>query len=140
MSVEYNKHLARRWWEEMWNRWEFSLARDIAAPDISLRGSLGHEARGLVGLQEYMRVVREAFPDFHNRIDELVADGDRVAARLTYTGTHQGELFGFAPTGRRVQYAGAAFLTIRDGRIASGWVLGDLHGLREQLAGAAAAS
>jgi len=41
-----------------------------------------------------METVRRAFPDFHNRVEELVAEGDKVVARLTYTGTHRGELFG----------------------------------------------
>jgi len=138
MNAEYNKHLARRWWEEMWNRWEFALARDIATPDINFRGSLGREMQGIPALHDYMRIVRDAFPDFYNQIDELVADAEHVAARLTFSGTHKGELFGYPPTGRKIQYAAAAFFTVKDGKIASGWVLGDLHALREQLAGAPA--
>jgi predicted ester cyclase len=82
-----------------------------------------------------MRAVRRAFPDFHNRIEELVAEGDKVVVRLTYTGTHHGELFGVGPTGTRVTYAGVAIFRIEAGRIAEGWVLGDLFGLRQQLSG-----
>jgi len=140
MNHEHNKQLARRWWEELWNRWEFELAREIAAPDITFRGSLGRTMTGLAELHEYMRAVRAAFPDFHNQIEEMVAEGDRVAARLTFSGTHRGELFGFAPTGRHMRYAAAAFFTIKNGKIASGWVLGDLQALREQLAGTPAAT
>ena len=140
MNPEYNKHLARRWWEELWNKWEFALARDIATPDISFRGSLGRVMNGVAELHDYMRMVREAFPDFHNQIEEMISEGDRVAARLTFSGTHKGELFGYAPTGRQIRYAAAAFFTIKDGRIASGWVLGDLQSLREQLAGTPAAT
>src|SRR5262249_21398608 len=58
------------------------------------------------------------FPDFHNRVEELVPEGERVVARLTYTGTHAGELLGIAPTGRRVNYAGVALFRIASGQIA----------------------
>src|SRR5262249_14013853 len=73
----------------------------------------------------------------HNRVEELVAEGDRVVARLTYTGTHAGALLGIAPTGRRVSYAGVAVFRIASGQIAEGWVWGDLHGLLGQLRGEA---
>lgn len=135
MSTEHNKHVTRRWWEELWNRWEFALVREIATPDLAFRGSLGRNTTGVAELHEYMRAVREAFPDFHSHIEEMVAEGDHVAARLTFTGTHRGELFGVAPTGRSIRYSAAAFFTLEDGKITSGWVLGDLQSLREQLAG-----
>ena len=54
-------------------------------------------------------------------------------ARVTYTGTHQGELFGIGTTGRRVSYEGVALFRIAEGRVAEGWVLGDVHELVRQL-------
>jgi predicted ester cyclase len=80
-----------------------------------------------------MQTVRDAFPDFHNTIEELVAENQHVAARLTYHGTQRGEIFGVVPTGRRITYAGAAFFQITDGRITKGWVLGDRMSLLQQL-------
>ncbi len=133
MSLEENKYLVRRYYEEMWNRWDFALADELIAEQIAFRGSLGDRVRGREGFKEYVRAVRRAFPDFHNQVEEFVAEGDRVAARLTYTGTHTGEVFGIAPTGRRVSYAGVALFRIVSGQIAEGWVLGDLHGLTRQL-------
>jgi steroid delta-isomerase-like uncharacterized protein len=130
-----NKSLICRYYEEMWNRWDLSLADELIAEGMSFRGSLGIAVQGREGFRDYMRTVRRAFPDFNNRIEELVAEGDTVAARLTYTGTHQGELFGMAPTGRRVTFQGAAFFRIAAGRITEGWVLGDVHGLMRQLSG-----
>jgi steroid delta-isomerase-like uncharacterized protein len=135
MNPEQNQQLVRRWWEELWNQWDFTLVHEIATPDLAFRGSLGRNTTGAAELHEYMRTVRDAFPDFHTRIEQIVAEGDHVAVRLTFTGTHRGELFGYAPTGREMQYSAAAFFTIRNGKIASGWVLGDLQSLREQLAG-----
>src|SRR5262245_1915734 len=117
----------------MWNRWDFAVADEIAGEDVVFRGSLGVGIQGREGFKEYMRTVRRAFPDFHNHVEELIAENDRVVARLTYSGTHRGELFGIAATGRRVSYAGVALFRISEGRIVDGWVLADLHGLMWQL-------
>lgn len=69
-------------------------------------------------------LIRTAFPGFHNRIDELVAEANQAAARLTYTGTHRGTLFDRPPTGHRVEYTGGAFFQISGGLIQGIWVLG----------------
>ena|SRR5262245_65963093 len=135
MLLVENKSLVRRYYEAMWNCWDFALADELIAEDVSFRGSLGVSVQGREGFKDYMRTVRRAFPDFQNRVEELVAEGDRVVARLTYTGTHRGELFGIPPTGRPVGYAGVAFFRITGSRIVEGWVLGDVHGLTQQLAG-----
>ena len=80
-----------------------------------------------------MRTVRQAFPDFRNQIEELIGEGDKVVARLTYTGTHEGLLFGIAPTSKRVRYVGVALFRISGSCIDEGWILGDRQGLIEQL-------
>lgn len=133
MQAESYKDLVRRYYEALWNRWDFALADELIAESILFRGSLGITVQGREGFKEYMRAVRAAFPDFHNSIEELIAENGRVAVRLTYTGTHCGEALGIAPTGRRVSYAGVALFRIVDNRIAGGWVLGDVHGLIKQL-------
>jgi len=102
MPVEENKSLVRRYYDEMWNRWNLSLADDLIGEGLAFRGSLGVSVQGREAFKDYMRAVHQAFPDFHNRIEELVAEDDKVVARLTYTGTHRGELFGIGPTGERL--------------------------------------
>lgn len=133
MSAAHNKALIARYYEELWNRWDFALADELTAESLAFCGSLGISVQGREGFKQYMRTVRAAFPDFHNDIEELIAEDERVVARLTYTGTHHCELFGVAPTGRRVSYAGVALFRIVENRIAEGWVLGDVHGLLRQL-------
>ena len=133
-SSEENKALIRRYYLELWNAWSFSLAEELVSPDIDFRGSLGIAVRGLEGFKGYMNRVRSAFPDFHNTIEDLIAEGNTVVARLTYTATHRGELFGIEPTGRRVAYPGVAVFTISEGKIRAGWALGDTDSLRAQLA------
>ena len=126
----------RRFYDELWNQWRFDLADELLAPELEFRGSLGTEVRGREGFLEYARGVRGAFPDFHNDVRELVADERRraAAARLRYSGRHEGALLGVAPTGRRISYAGAAFFRFDDrARVVRGWVLGDLADLFVQL-------
>lgn len=133
MSEEPHKKLILRYYHEMWNKWNFALTHGLIAKEISFRGSLGPEMRGRAAFCDYMRCVQAAFPDFHNEVQEMIAEGDRVVARLMYTGTHRGEIFGVAATGKTVSYAGAAFFRIENSQVVQGWVLGDVAGLVEQL-------
>jgi steroid delta-isomerase-like uncharacterized protein len=126
--------LVRRFYAEVWNRWDDTAANEVLHEELVFRGSLGDQLRGRDGFRGYRDKIRAAFPDFHNEIVDLVSSGDRAAARLRYSGHQQGEVLGFAGTGARVVYEGAAFFTARDGQLAEVWVLGDLDGLRRQLA------
>jgi predicted ester cyclase len=99
---------------------------------LRLPGHVG-EPRGPEGWRGYRDLIRAGSSDFHNDIRSLLVDGDRAAARLRYSGTHDGLLAGLPATGRRFTYAGAAFFTARAGKLAEAWVLGDLAGLRAQL-------
>jgi steroid delta-isomerase-like uncharacterized protein len=133
MSEETNKRLIERFYKEMWNQWNFELTGELLSDDISFRGSLGAEMRGRTAFCDYMRRVKKSFPDFHNETGEMVAERDRVVAQLTYRGTHDGDIFGLPPTGKRICYTGAAFFHIENNRVAEGWVLGDVFGLLQQL-------
>jgi steroid delta-isomerase-like uncharacterized protein len=131
--LERNKEIIRRYYQEMWNSWNFAKTEEILARDIVFRGSLGTETKGREAFCEYMRQVLGAFPDFHNTIEEIVSENDGVVARLTYRGTHRGEILGVAPTGKTIEYAGAAFFRIANGKVSQGWVLGDVLSLLRQL-------
>jgi steroid delta-isomerase-like uncharacterized protein len=133
MSAEENKRLIQSYYEDMWNVWDFSVAERIIHEAIDFRGSIGLTVKGRDGFIGYMNTIRTAFPDFHNTIEDLIAEGDKVVAVLTYTGTHHGPLLGVAPTGKRIQYAGTAIFRIEAGQVTHGWVLGDTLGLLQQL-------
>ena len=126
--------LVTAFYADLWNRWEDTAVDVLLADDFTFRGSLGDQTRGRDGWRRYRDLVRAGSSDFHNEVRALVVDGNQAAARLRYTGTHDGPLGGLPPTGRRFGYAGAAFFTARDGRLTEAWVLGDLAGLRAQLA------
>jgi steroid delta-isomerase-like uncharacterized protein len=122
---ETNEAVIERFYNEMWNKWNFALADEIVSTKVRFRGSLGSTLEGLENFKSYMETVRAAFPDWHNRIDELIASGDKVVTRMTWSGTHLGELLGVEPTGRQVEYVGAAIFRLHGGKIEDGWVVGD---------------
>ena len=107
ISHPNNVALIERFYTDLWNRFDKSLIPVLLAEDLEFRGSLGHDKRGHGEFAEYVDFVRAAFPVFTNTVEEVVSEGDRSFARLTYWGTHGRELFGILPTGRRVELAGA---------------------------------
>ena len=100
------ERLVRRFYDELWNEWRLDVADEILSEDIDFRGSLGSVEHGREGFKRYVGRVRAAFPDWHNQVDELFAAGDRVVARLTWTGTHLGALAGVAATGNNAWIVG----------------------------------
>lgn len=133
MDTENNRKLVRRFYEELWNRWDYDIIGEILTPDIVFHGSLNIDATGHDGFIDYAETVRGAFPDFHNKLEETIAEGDKLAACLTYTGTHRGEIFGIEATGQPIRYAGVGIFLFRDGLIGQVWVLGDRLALMRQL-------
>ncbi len=127
------EELIGRFCAELWNAWDDAVVEQVLAAEFRFRGSMGTETSGPDEWRTYRDSIRAAAPDFHNQIVDLVANGERAAARLHYTGSHRGVLAGIPATGRPFEYSGAAFFTSSDGRLTSAWVLGDLDGLRRQL-------
>lgn len=96
------------------------------APDVE-------SGRGTDYLKELARTLITAFPDVKLTVEEVVREGDRLAARVTVEGTHKGEFAGIKPTGRTIKVANFAVYRIRDGKIAEMWSLVDTTQLRVQL-------
>lgn len=129
-----NRELVRAYYE-MWNDHDFSKADKLLDPDIRFRGSLDIVANGIEGFKEYAQMIITAFPNLYHAVEMTVHENSMAAAYVTYTGTHKGPLFNYAPTGNRICYAGASFFQFRNGKIASINVLGDLNALHKQIGG-----
>jgi predicted ester cyclase len=126
--------LVQRFYEEAWNRWDDAVVDDLLAEKFEFRGSLGDELTGRDEWRGYRDRFRQAVPDFHNEIVELVTSPGAAAVRLRCGGHHErGVLAGCEARGQSFVYAAAAFVNCADGRLTSAWVLGDLDGLRRQL-------
>ena len=137
---DQQRRLICRFYDDLWNRFDKTVFPAILHPDIHFRGSLGQTKVGFDEFGDYVDYIQAFAPDFHNEVLATLAEGNQTFARLSYTGTHQGEVFGIAPTGRRFRYAGAAVFTSADDLIRDVWVLGDIHGLIRQLSGDSARS
>lgn len=128
------RDIVASFYADIWNRGDLSFLAALLAEDFTFRGSLGTGARGHAQFAEYVKSVRGALSDYRCDILDLVGEERRAFARMRFSGLHTGHFLGFAPTGKRVEWAGAALFTLgHDGRIADLWVLGDLHGLTAQL-------
>jgi len=120
-------------YDRIWNRLDKAAIAELIHPDFTFRGSLGPTMTGHAAFADYVDMVVGALAGYRCTVRDLVSEGDRAFARMHFEGIHRGPFMGFAPTGRRVEWAGAALFTLKDGKIADLWVLGDVNGLREQL-------
>jgi steroid delta-isomerase-like uncharacterized protein len=128
-----NRALVGKYYDELWNQWRLDLIEELIAADFRFRGSLAVTTRGRAPFADYVRMIRDAFPDFHNRILRTIAEDNQVVAQLRYTGTHRGKIFGVAPTGRAISYSGVAIFRIGGSQLTSAWILGDRYELMNQL-------
>ena len=128
-----HKEQVRRFYEVLWNAHDKDAMPSVLHENCTFRGSLGQEKRGHSGFAEYVDMVHKALGDFRCVIQELVSEGDKVFAKMTFTGIHQDELMGYSPTGQQVSWNGCALFTFKGERIADVWVLGDLKNLEEQM-------
>jgi steroid delta-isomerase-like uncharacterized protein len=133
MSNSRVPELVRRFYGEVWNAHDREAIQELLTEDFRFRGSLGRQSVGLAAFTHYVDSVHESLGDYHCEIEELVSEGERGFARMTFSGIHRGPLLLHPPTGKRVSWEGAALFHSRGGKLESLWVLGDLDSLRRQL-------
>src|SRR5215213_9521986 len=120
MSTEENKALSRRLAEAM-SRQDLDAFDELMAPDLA------EESK-----REMSELLR-AFPDYHGADEIQIAEGDMVAGRFVFYGTHQGEFMGVPPTGRQVTFRGLSLNRVADGKIVEAWVEIDLEDILGQI-------
>ena len=130
---EANKQLVRRFFEDVWSTCDIALRDSFLAAEYSGHVSGNADPLDREGWTVWFTGFRETFPDASFTIEDMIAEGDKVAVRLTMRGTHQGELNGIPPTGREVTVTGMSIERIADGRIVEGWNENDALGMLGQL-------
>ncbi len=133
MSTEENKSLVRRYVEEVLNGGKLEVLDDMLSPHY--KRYLSPTAAPLTPEVQKQRLAgfRAAFPDIHLTIEDLIAEGDRVAFRMTLRGTHQGTFQGIAPTDKQVIVFAFDVVHIENGRFSEHWGGPDLLTLLQQL-------
>jgi steroid delta-isomerase-like uncharacterized protein len=130
MAEQENKENLRRFYEDVMVAGKLDLLEELAQSD-TVDHTFGFQ--GLEATRQFLETVRTAFPDMEVDVHEIVADGDSVAVRVTYRGTHSAEFMGMPATNRKVEVDGVDFLHMRDGKQAEHWGGPDMAGLMRQL-------
>jgi len=131
MSTEQNKAITRRFFEVF----NLTVVDELFTPDyVHHNPSVTPELqRGREAYKQVVNLFITAFPDLHTTVDDAIAEGDKVATRWTWRGTHKGEVMGIPATGKQVVISGVSIHRIATGKIAEGWINFDALGMMQQL-------
>jgi steroid delta-isomerase-like uncharacterized protein len=132
MSTEDNKALIQRINEEGLNQHNPALVDELCAPDFVFHNG-SRTIQGLPAYKRYLAPFFNAFPDIQFTTEDLIAEGDIVAVRRTFRGTHKGSIMGIPPTGKQVTTTVMTFNRIANGKFVEGWNSADDLGLLRQL-------
>lgn len=135
MSTEENKRVVRRIYEELWDARKLEVADEA----ISAEGYVNYDT-GLTpapgspeDFKGVVQMVTAAFPDNRHQVEEMIAEGNTVAARVTLTGTNESEFMGMPPTGKRIEVNEIHIYRLRDGKVVEHRVGRDDMGAMRQL-------
>jgi steroid delta-isomerase-like uncharacterized protein len=134
MTEEEVSTLVNRFTDEAWNGGNLDLIDELFAADY-----VGHDAprpdpvRGPEGMKDFLRMYHGAFSDAHITLDDVIIKDDRVVTRWTGRGTHDGDLMGIPPTGKKIEFVGIRIFRVAESKIVEGWVVWDTFGLMRQL-------
>ena len=106
---------------------------EIVAPDAVIRTPLPIDATGAELLKQVWAMLFRVYPDIHLTVEDVIAEGDKVVARNTVTGTHQGEFMGVGPTGKSVTYNEIFIFRFADGRVVETWGVVDVYAQMKQI-------
>jgi steroid delta-isomerase-like uncharacterized protein len=129
MSLDANKDVVRRHYEELFNQRDLDMAAEITSEDYVEHGvaafaeRVGDRPDPVEGLRETVRWLTAAFPDLRIEVEDLVAEGDKVLAYITMRGTHRGEFQGIEPSGRSFEVKAMHLFRIRDGKAVEHWAV-----------------
>lgn len=129
---ETNEKVIRRFIDEVINNGDFSVLDQLVQPNYVYR-SPDQQLDGPEALEGLLTAYRAAFPDMSVRIDDLVNGGDKIVVSVTFTGTHEGNLMGIAPTGKPVNIRGMILSRFQDGKIVEEYEILDMLALFQQL-------
>ena len=135
-TLEANKTLIRRWFEEVWNKGRTDAIAEMFAADGVAHGLSDEPAKTMKGPADFAPfhgIFRGAFPDIEVIVEDTIAEGDRVAARCSVRGRHTGDHLGVAASNAPVQFTGIAIVRIKDGKIVEAWNNFDFLAMNKQI-------
>ena len=133
MSIEKNKAIVRRFFEELLSTDNFAVADELLSPDFRFYFAGGPVATALERYREFLVARRPVFPDRRFVVEDMIAEGDKVSARFTMHGTHKGELRGIAPSATELTMTGIDMIRLSEGKMVEDRVEVDQLGMMQQL-------
>jgi predicted ester cyclase len=133
VSTEDNKALVRRFVDEVQSAGNIDLIDEICSPEFVNHSAPPGIPADCEGIKIVTVMFRRAFPDSYFTVEDMMAEGDKVATRKTFHGTHEGEFMGIPPSGRSVTMGLIDIVRISEGRVVEHWSMGDSLGMMQQL-------
>lgn len=121
MTLDANKALVRRLFEEVFPAVDTTVLRDLVDAEIIDHDPMPGQPAGVDGIDYVMSTLHTAQPDLRFVVDDLVAEADRVAVRWTMRGTNTGSMLGQPPTGQPVQQTAVVIFRIANSKIVERW-------------------
>lgn len=140
MSVEENKALVRKFFEEVWNNRNLDALDELYSEDFTLHALWQNTSAGgaieATGIEPAKKVIGgwfTGFPDIKVTVEDQVAEGDLVGSRHSSHGTHQADFMGIPASGKEATVTGMTITRIADGKMVEAWTCWDALGMFEQL-------
>jgi predicted ester cyclase len=141
MSTKQSKALIRRFVVEAFERFDATAVAELVTPDFHTDAFTAFGVPdGPAGIQQAVTMLGASFANAQVKVEDLIAEGDRVVMRYRWAADHTGPLMGIAPTGKRIEMPGILIARIADGRLAEYWRQEDMLGLLQQLGALPAAT
>lgn len=135
-TQEANKALIRRWFEEVWNKGRAEAISEMMSEECvshGLSGDADNPLRGATGFLPFHAQFREAFPHIEVVVEDVLAEGDKVAARCSVRGKHEGDSLGFKATESMVNFDGIGIGRVENGKFVETWNSFDFATMYRQL-------
>lgn len=132
-----NKELLRRFYQDVYVDWNMDHADEVLSPSFMSHDWPEGGPTGSKAFRDYYSAIRSAIPDAKYEVDDLVAEGDRVAVRWRMLGTHKGPFDDIPASGKSIVLKGIAIYRVEGGLLMERWVVSDLYGVLEQIRGTA---
>jgi steroid delta-isomerase-like uncharacterized protein len=133
MSTESNKAALRHMYEEVFNKGNLKVADEFISAKWVYHGTEGMEFKGPEGFKQFVTMYRTAFPDLNVKVQDLIAEGDKVVTVGTIQGTFKGSLMGIPPTGKHASGTVMAVSRFENGKEAEVLEVVDMLGFFQQL-------
>jgi predicted ester cyclase len=132
-TLSVNKTICKRFFDELHNKGNFNVIDELVDINVVSHDPFPGQAKGSKGLRDTMLIFRKAFPDMGVKLNDMIAENDKVMSKFTVTGTHKGEFMNIKPGGKKITYEEVVILRLEKGKIVEHWAVADALSLMQQI-------